>query len=57
MTISGGEILLNLLQAYGVEYIFCSPGTEWTPVWEALLKRYAQGDHTLKYIQKRASSI
>ena len=53
MTVSGGEILLNLLQAYGVEYIFCSPGTEWTPVWEALLKRYAQGDHSLKYINCR----
>jgi thiamine pyrophosphate-dependent acetolactate synthase large subunit-like protein len=57
MTVSGGEILLNLLQAYGVEYILCSPGTEWTPVWEALLKRYAQGDHTLKHTEKRASSI
>jgi len=53
MTISGGEIFLDLLQSYGVEYIFCSPGTEWTPVWEALLKRYAQGDNSLKYINCR----
>jgi acetolactate synthase-1/2/3 large subunit len=45
MTISGGEILLDLLQSYGVEFIFCSPGTEWAPVWEALIKLYSQGNN------------
>jgi acetolactate synthase I/II/III large subunit len=53
MTVSGREIFLDLLKSYGVEYIFCSSGTEWTPIWEALLKRYAQGDNTLKYINCR----
>jgi len=53
MTLTGGELLLDLLQACGVEYIFCSPGTEWTPVWESLLKRRGRGDTSLKYINCR----
>ncbi len=49
--ISGGELLLDLFEGCGVEYIFCSPGTEWTPLWEGLLKR---GKKTaLKYINCR----
>jgi acetolactate synthase-1/2/3 large subunit len=51
MTLSGGELLLDLFEACGVEYIFGSPGTEWTPLWEGLLKR---GRKTgLKYINCR----
>jgi acetolactate synthase-1/2/3 large subunit len=53
MPITGGELLLDLLQACGVEYIFCSPGTEWTPVWEGLLQRRSRGDSSLKYINCR----
>jgi acetolactate synthase-1/2/3 large subunit len=53
MTISGGELLLDLLEACGVEYIFCSPGTEWTPVWEGLLRRQGQANNALKYINCR----
>jgi acetolactate synthase-1/2/3 large subunit len=51
MVISGGELLLNMFEACGVEYVFCSPGTEWTPVWEGLLKR--RGKTKLKYINCR----
>jgi acetolactate synthase-1/2/3 large subunit len=51
MAISGGELLLDLFGACGIEYIFCSPGTEWTPVWEGLLKR--RGKTSLKYISCR----
>jgi acetolactate synthase I/II/III large subunit len=53
MAISGGELLLDLFQTCGIEYIFCSPGTEWTPVWEGLLKRQGKGDDSLKYINCR----
>lgn len=53
MTVTGGELLLDLLEACGVEYIFCSPGTEWTPVWEGLLKRQGQANTALKYINCR----
>jgi acetolactate synthase-1/2/3 large subunit len=57
MTVSGGEILLEVLEACGVEYIFCSPGTEWTAVWEALLKRQGQGKTNLKYINCRHETL
>jgi acetolactate synthase-1/2/3 large subunit len=53
MAITGGELLLDLLERNGVEYIFCSPGTEWTPVWEGLLKRQGQGNTELKYVNCR----
>jgi acetolactate synthase-1/2/3 large subunit len=51
MDISGGELLIDLFEACGIEYIFCSPGTEWTPVWEGLLKR--QGKTDIKYLNCR----
>lgn len=57
MTASGGELLVELLKNCGVEYIFCSPGTEWTPVWEALVKRREQGDNSLKYINCRDETL
>lgn len=57
MTVSGGELLLDLLESCGVEYIFCSPGTEWTPVWEGLVKRQAQGKTALKYINCRHETL
>jgi acetolactate synthase-1/2/3 large subunit len=57
MTVSGGELLVELLKNCGIEYIFCSPGTEWTPVWEALLKRQERGDASLKYINCRDETL
>ncbi len=53
MAISGGDVLLDVFKSHGVEYIFCSPGTEWLPVWEGLAKRYSQGEKSLKYINCR----
>lgn len=57
MTVSGGELLVELLENCAVEYLFCSPGTEWTPVWEALLKRQERGDYSLKYINCRDETL
>jgi len=57
MANSGGEILLDLLKSCGIEYIFCSPGTEWTPVWEGLVRRQSQGDNSLKYINCRHETL
>lgn len=57
MAISGGEILLESLERHGVEYIFCSPGTEWSPVWEGLARRQQQGEGSLKYINCRHESL
>ncbi|MFC2032199.1 thiamine pyrophosphate-dependent enzyme [Chloroflexota bacterium] len=57
MTISGGDILLEAFQSQDVECIFCSPGSEWVAVWENLLKRYDQGEKTLKYVNCRHESL
>jgi acetolactate synthase-1/2/3 large subunit len=34
--LTGAQTLLRVLHAMGVERIFASPGSEWSPVWEAL---------------------
>ena len=34
--LSGAQTLLRVLGEMGVERIFASPGSEWSPVWEAL---------------------
>lgn len=34
--LTGGEALLHVLGGMGVERIFASPGSEWSPVWEYL---------------------
>lgn len=34
--LTGGQALLRVLGEMGVERIFASPGSEWSPVWEAL---------------------
>lgn len=53
MVVCGADILLELSQRYGIEYIFGSPGSEWVPVWESLARRYGQGEKTPKYINCR----
>src|SRR5215210_3998692 len=35
--LTSGEALLEVLRAYGVEYVFSSPGSEWPAVWDALV--------------------
>jgi acetolactate synthase I/II/III large subunit len=37
------------LNGYGVDHIFCSPGSEWPPVWEELARRRAQQERTPIY--------
>ena len=36
--LTGAEAFLRVLAGMGVERIFASPGSEWSPVWEALAK-------------------
>jgi acetolactate synthase I/II/III large subunit len=41
---SGAEAVLKLLRRMGVERIFASPGSEWSPLYEALAKPQAPGE-------------
>lgn len=42
--LSGAEAFLRVLGRMGVERIFASPGSEWSPVWEYLAKPYGSGE-------------
>jgi len=35
----GGEAILQAFRDLGVDYIIASPGSEWSPVWEALARQ------------------
>jgi acetolactate synthase I/II/III large subunit len=39
----GGEALIRAAGDLGAEYVFCSSGSEWAPVWEALARRHEAG--------------
>jgi len=37
----GGEAILEAFRGLGLDYIISSPGSEWSPVWEALARQKA----------------
>ncbi|WP_406449820.1 thiamine pyrophosphate-binding protein [Streptomyces sp. NBC_01622] len=39
----GGDALVSAFNAVGADYIFCSSGSEWAPVWESLARRHRDG--------------
>jgi len=41
--LTGAQTLLRVLGRMGVERIFASPGSEWSPVWEALAEPGVEG--------------
>jgi acetolactate synthase I/II/III large subunit len=43
MEFDGGEALIRAAADLGAEYIFCSSGSEWAPVWEAFARRHEAG--------------
>src|SRR5215475_2229354 len=42
--LTGAQTMLRVLGQMGVERIFASPGSEWSPVWEYLAKDYGAGE-------------
>jgi acetolactate synthase-1/2/3 large subunit len=39
----GGEAILEAFRNLGVDYIICSPGSEWPPFWEAVARQRRDG--------------
>ncbi|MGW3309554.1 thiamine pyrophosphate-dependent enzyme [Streptomyces sp. NPDC001073] len=39
----GGDALVTAFNAVGADYIFCSSGSEWAPVWESLARHHRDG--------------
>jgi acetolactate synthase-1/2/3 large subunit len=54
--LTGAETLLRVLADMGVEKIFASPGSEWSPVWEYLAKPYAPGEIP-EYLSSRHEEV
>ena len=46
----GGEAVLAACRSLGVDVIFCSSGSEWAPVWEALARQERDGTDGPRYL-------
>ncbi|MFI6339313.1 thiamine pyrophosphate-dependent enzyme [Streptomyces sp. NPDC050535] len=46
----GGDAVVSALNAVGADYIFCSSGSEWAPVWESLARRHRDGEPAPRYL-------
>jgi acetolactate synthase-1/2/3 large subunit len=55
--LTGADTLLRVLSHMGVDRIFSSPGSEWSPVWEAFAKAKAQSEGVPLYISSRHEEI
>ena len=55
--LTGGETLLRVLASMGIDRIFSSPGSEWSPVWESLAKAKAQSEGVQLYLCSRHEEI
>src|SRR5574342_268264 len=53
----GGKAMVEVFKRAGVDYIFCSPGTEWPPVWEAFAEAKERGDKSIQYINCRHEAL
>lgn len=46
----GGDAVVSALNAVGADYVFCSSGSEWAPVWESLARRHRDGEPAPTYL-------
>ncbi|WP_405910569.1 MULTISPECIES: thiamine pyrophosphate-dependent enzyme [unclassified Streptomyces] len=46
----GGDAVVSAFNAVGADYIFCSSGSEWAPVWESLARRHRDGEPAPEYL-------
>ncbi len=47
----GGEAIVEAFRNLGIKYVISSPGSEWSPVWEALARQKHEKNHGPDYIQ------
>ncbi|UUU29361.1 thiamine pyrophosphate-binding protein [Streptomyces sp. CA-210063] len=48
--VDGGDALVSAFNAVGADYLFCSSGSEWAPVWESLARRHRDGQPCPQYL-------
>ncbi|MFE5036097.1 thiamine pyrophosphate-dependent enzyme [Streptomyces sp. NPDC056683] len=46
----GGDAVVSAFHAAGADHVFCSSGSEWAPVWEALARRHRDGEPAPRYL-------
>ncbi|MFH8799206.1 thiamine pyrophosphate-dependent enzyme [Streptomyces sp. NPDC017936] len=46
----GGAAFVSAFNAVGADYLFCSSGSEWAPVWESLARRHRDGEPAPRYL-------
>ncbi|MFD8276056.1 thiamine pyrophosphate-dependent enzyme, partial [Streptomyces flaveolus] len=46
----GGDAFVSAFTAVGADYLFCSSGSEWAPVWESLARRHRDGEPAPEYL-------
>ncbi|WP_210592463.1 thiamine pyrophosphate-dependent enzyme [Streptomyces sp. GESEQ-35] len=46
----GGDAVVTAFNAVGADYVFCSSGSEWAPVWESLARRHRDGLPCPRYL-------
>src|SRR3990167_2239577 len=54
---TGAQTLLRVLAGMGIDRIFASPGSEWSPVWEYLAKPYPADAGIPIYLSARHEEI
>ena len=50
---NGAAVFIDVLNGHGIDTIFCSPGSEWPPVWEELARRQAASEPCPQYFNVR----
>lgn len=55
--ITGAEAFLRVLAGMGVDRIFSSPGSEWSPVWEQLAKAKALSEGVPLFLSSRHEEL
>ncbi|MEU9348739.1 thiamine pyrophosphate-dependent enzyme [Streptomyces sp. NPDC048278] len=48
--LDGGDAVVSAFHAAGADHVFCSSGSEWAPVWEALARRHRDGEPAPRYL-------
>ncbi|MEU6349125.1 thiamine pyrophosphate-dependent enzyme [Streptomyces sp. NPDC047072] len=46
----GGDAVVRAFTAAGADYLFCSSGSEWAPVWESLARHHRDGQPCPRYL-------
>ena len=49
--LDGGEAVIEAIRNLGIEHVIMSPGSEWSPVWEALTRQRVENIPGPAYIQ------